>query len=124
MRPTVFILMFLIFMNATVGLLGAAGFYEAAGVQPDIQTDGSLEDAERNAEQVSPEAGGGGIPGSFVGAVTGLAGSIVPMLRTIVAAPLMFRSLGVPDVITAFVFAPLYLVVTIDVANFITGRFQ
>jgi len=124
MRPSILILMFLILMNATVGLLGAAGVYEAAGVQPSIQTDGSIEDTKQNLSDVSPETGSGGVPGSFVGAVTGLASSVVPVITSIFAAPLMFRSLGVPDIIVGFVFSPLYLIVGVDVINFITGRFQ
>lgn len=124
MRPSILILMFLILMNATVGLLGAAGVYDAAGVQPSIQTDGALQESEKNLEDVSPETGSGGVPGSFVGAVTGLATSVVPVIRSVLAAPLMFRSLGVPDIIVAFVFSPLYLIVGVDVINFITGRFQ
>jgi hypothetical protein len=115
------ILIFLIFMNSTAGLLNAAGVTDALGVEPAIQDDGALENARENASKISPQQDEGALQ-SFVSVTTNFVDQLEAVITAPVAAPLMLTSLGVPSIITGFVFAPMYLIVTIDLVHYVTGR--
>jgi hypothetical protein len=121
MRRTVSILVFLIFLNGTAGLLTAAGVTDALGVEPAIQDDGALDRAEQSAEKIEPQQDEGALQ-SFVSVTTGIIEQVQALITAPVAAPLMLNSLGVPSVITGFVFAPMYLIVTVDLIYYITGK--
>lgn len=124
MRRLTTILVFMILLNATIPLLGATGVFGALGVSPAVQTGGALEDTKTATSEIDPNAGtsDGGIPGSFVGAVVGLGVVVETILQGIFAAPTMFKSLGVPELIVDFVFAPLYLLSGLEMVRFISGR--
>jgi hypothetical protein len=121
MRRSISILVFLIFLNSTATLLGAAGVTDALGVEPAIQDDGALDRAEQSAERIEPAQDQSSL-GSFVGITTGVINQLEAVITAPVAAPLMLTSLGVPSIITGFVFAPMYLLVTVDLIYYITGR--
>jgi len=46
---------------------------------------------------------------------------VVDLLAIAFAGPVLFSNLGVPDFIVTFLFAPLYLVVAIDIVAILRG---
>ena len=105
--------------NAAVNFLNAAGLREVWGVQP--QT-GIGEEASR-AQQAAESVGSGplGLIDALGGATVAAIDAMTSLFAIIFAAPTLLANLGVPTFIVTFIFAPLYIVVAIDVIAILRG---
>lgn len=106
-------------LNASVNFLAAAGSGEVWGVE--MQT--GVGETAQAVDQAARDIGSG--PLGVVDAVAGLTiaavNIAVSLLEMVFAAPTMFLNLGVPGYIVTFLFAPLYVVVAIDLLAIFRG---
>ena len=106
-------------LNAAVAFLGAAGAAEALGVQQETGLSDTVAQVQESAEEI------GSGPVGLIEAVTGMAIAAITLVTDLLeiafAAPVLFGNLGVPDFIVSFLFAPLYLVVAIDIVAILRG---
>jgi hypothetical protein len=106
-------------LNAAVAFLGAAGAAEAYGIQQETGISDTVDQVQSSAETI------GSGPVGLIEAVTGMAiaaiSLVVDLLAIAFAGPVLFSNLGVPDFIVTFLFAPLYLVVAIDIVAILRG---
>lgn len=120
MRKTWAIAMFMIFFNAAAVLLEATGVTAAWGVASPTGTTAALDDAiaAMNGIQAS-----GGLADTLFGSFAAAGSLIEAVGRAVVAGPLVLNSAGVPAPFTAFLFAPVALIVGRDIIHALTGRF-
>ena len=117
-RISINIAVFLILLNASSGFIMASGIAGDWGVQPSIGGDNAVENVEEKTSELNPRAGGETLLGLY-SAVTRTFKSLVGI---VFAGPMMFNNLGVPEFITTFVFAPMYLIVGADTIYVLSGR--
>ena len=120
MRKTWAITIFMIYFNAAAVLLEATGVTAAWGVESPTGTTAALDDAiaAMNGIQAS-----GGLADTLFGSFAAAGSLIEAVGRGAVAGPLLFTSAGVPAEITAFLFAPVALIVGRGIIHALTGRF-
>jgi len=111
----------LFLLNASAGLMVASGFAEDVGVDLDPGADDELEAVNSSSQNVST---GSSIGQTLFGTIAEAAKTAQTIFSIIFIAPIMFQNLGVPSFITAFVFAPMYIYVSVDILNVLTGRFR
>jgi hypothetical protein len=119
MRFSTRIVIFLLFLNAGAGLMVQSGVAADWGVDPNPGGDAELEKANATAAEIDPS---GGLGDTLFGLYNSIAGTFQTVLETATAGPTMLNNLGVPGYLTAFLFAPLYLIVGIDVVYLLTQR--
>jgi hypothetical protein len=117
-RITINIAVALILLNAGAGFLIASGVAEDWGVQPDPGGDERITDIEQESQDL--ETAGG--TETLIGLYNAVAGSFSTLISIVFAAPTMLTNIGVPGFITAFLFAPLYLLVAADTIYVLSGR--
>lgn len=110
----------LFLLNASAGLMVASGYAADIGIDLDPGADDELDKANETAQNIQT---GSSIGETLFGALAAAAKTVTTIFTVIFIAPLMFNNLGVPTWLTAFVFAPMYIIVGIDVLQVLTGRF-
>lgn len=119
MRPTTVILIVVIFTNAGAGAFVASGAAADWGVQPNPGGDQAVEQANSTASNLDAS---GGFGSTLFGLFVSVGGWFNELSNAIFAAPTMAANLGVPAWLNTFIFAPLYILATIDIAYILTGR--
>jgi len=119
MRYSTRIVIFLVFLNAAAAALVASGAAADMGIAPNPGGDQALAEANQSVAQVSP---GGGPVDTLFGLYSSVADTLSNVFGAVFAGPAMIAALGVPTWITAFVFAPMYLLVGIDIIYILTQR--
>lgn len=113
------LLIILVALNASAVLVGATGLGAALGYQPVVGGDGVIDDAEADAGEIDAERSA---IDTFVSGVITAAQTLLSMFSVVIAGPRMLINLGAPSSIVAFLSAPLYLLVSIDILEVISGR--
>lgn len=114
------IVVILFLLNASAGLLVASGFAGDIGIDIDPGADDEIDAAESPAQNVST---GSSISQTLFGSLAAGAKTARSIFTVIFIAPIMFQNLGVPTWVTTFVFAPMYILVGVDILQILTGRF-
>lgn len=120
-RTSMNLVVILFLLNASAGLLVASGFAADIGIDLDPGADDELDTANETAQSIQT---GSSIGETLFGALAAAGKTATTIFSVIFIAPLMFENLGVPTWITAFVFAPMYIIVGYDILNILTGRFR
>lgn len=110
----------LFMLNAGAVLMEDTGLAADMGVAPEPGGEDEIDAANSSAISIRAE---GGIDETLFSAFTAVADTFNTVFAVLFAGPRMLNNLGVPDPITTFIFAPMYLIVGIAVADIITGRF-
>jgi len=113
---TVIILMLL---NATPALLAGSGVAADFGVEPSIGGDERIDMANQNMSEVEPS---GGIGDTLFQLFQSVTDPVEAVMNILFAGPSMFNNLGVPSWLTAFIFAPLYLITGGTIIYVLAGR--
>lgn len=119
MRKTTKLVVFLIMLHAAAGLLSASGVAADMGVLPDPGGDKRVGDAQSAAESVKAE---GGIADTLFALYTSVTDSIRTVFNTVFALEIMLANLGIPVYVTAFLAAPVPIIVGMDIVYALTGR--
>lgn len=114
------ILIFLVALNASAVVVGAAGVSDSIGYSPGIGGDDQIEQANSSLDTVNTEKASG--LDTFVGAVISAASTLIDVFGVVIAGPAMMINLGVPRFIVVPLAAPLYLLVGIDILQILSGR--
>jgi len=114
------ILIFLVALNASAVVLGAAGVSQSVGYDPNIGGDAQIESANESLGDVNTNKGSGF--DTFVGAVISAASTLTDVFGIVIAGPTMLINLGAPAFIVFPLATPLYLLVGIDILQIISGR--
>lgn len=115
----IFVVIFLLFLNAVPSLLLASGVAEDMGIDPSISGGDAIGEANSELRNIEPS---GGFAGTLFQLYTSVTGPIKILLEVVVGGPLMFISLGVPGWLVDFVFAPQYVVVGGAIIYSLSGR--
>lgn len=113
------IVVFVIFLNAVPGLLVSSGVAEDMGVDISIGGDTQVQEANQAADSIEPS---GGFGQTLFTLYTSLGGTLQAILGLVIGGELLFLSLGVPEWLVAFVFAPKYIVVGATLIYVLAGR--
>lgn len=118
------IVVFLIFLNAAAALFMACDpgpcIAQDTGVEPDVG--GGEEIGQVTNESQNVESDVGGVSGTWIGNVVAGARRVASMFSVVYAGPTMLNNLGVPGWLVTFVFAPMYIVVALDVLSVFTQQ--
>lgn len=119
-RITTTIVVFLLLANGTVTVMSASGLSEDLGVELAPGVSESMNDVvDKMKEGFSPNIGV--VESVLSMALAGL-GIFEVVITGLFAAPTMFMNLGFPSWIVLPVFAPAYLVSTLEMVFIATGR--
>lgn len=119
MRASTLIVIFLIFINSATGLAIESGFAADAGIQPQACGFDELDKLENTVDDITAS---NGLGNTLFGVFTAIGQVFETVWGVATAAPTMVQCMGAPDYITAFAFAPLYLITAADVAYALSGR--
>lgn len=119
MRKTTKIVVFLIMLHASAGLIAASGLGADMGVMPDPGGDDKVQTAKDSANNVEAE---GGIADTLFALYNSVAQSLTAFLNTAFALEIMLTNIGVPAYVTAFLVAPIPIIVGMDLVYLLTGR--
>lgn len=109
----------LVMLNAAAAFLIAAGSGSVYGIEMETGISSTVESVESAAESVG--SGPVGLIDALGGATVAAVSGIDSLITMAFAAPTLFSNLGVPGFIVAFVFAPLYVVVALDMIAVLRG---
>ena len=118
-RPSTNIVIFLFLLNASATLLTASGVAGDLGIQPDPGADERIQATEQKMKELEASGGFGATLFLMYISITRVIEGVFGLLF---AGPTMLANLGVPSWLLAFVFAPQYLIVGMDVVYLLTGR--
>jgi len=113
------IIIILTLLNASAVFVGVSGVGDAIGFEPTVGAGEEIDAVNEEAQEVSTQRSAAD---EFVGAVIGGVGVITSIFSLAFAGPRMFINLGAPAALVAVFAAPLYVVVGLDVIEFLTGR--
>jgi len=117
MRSTNLVIV-LVLLNASAVMAGAIGLTDI-GYTPDIGGGDEIDEAQSTAETISTERSA---LDEFVAGIIAAADSVRQIFGIAIAGPTMLANLGVPGPIVAFLAAPLYILVGLDILQVISGR--
>ena len=109
----------LFFLNAAAAVLVASGVAADWGIQPQAGGDEAIDSANETANNLNP---GQGSDQNLGGLFLDAGRTLKDVFGVVFAAPGMLHNLGVPMWLTTFIFAPMYLVVAMDMYYAFTGR--
>lgn len=118
-RPSVNIAVLLILVNSGAAFFLATGVAGDWGVAPEVGGDEEINQVQDTAGSLESNSGTGDTLLGLYDAVTGAFSSLV---QIVFAGPTMLQNLGVPSAVTAFFFAPMYLIVGADIIYVLSGR--
>lgn len=110
--------MLVVIANAAAFMLAAGGAVEVYGINPQTGVDEQVEETNKSAQQIQDNQS---VLESVVGTVQTAMNAFTKLLAAPFAAPTLMLNLGVPGFITAFIWAPLYIAVSIDFIGIIRG---
>jgi len=113
------IVIFAIFLNAVPGLMLASGVAADMGVDPSVGGDAQVQEANQEASNIEPS---GGFGETLFTLYTSLGTTLQGVLGVLIGAELMFISLGVPDWLVAFIFAPKFIIFGAALIYVLAGR--
>jgi hypothetical protein len=106
-------------LNAAVAFLASAGAADAWGVNMNTGLSDTVSQVQNSAQSISSG------PVGLIEAATGMAVAAISLITDLLeiafAAPTLLNNIGAPPFITAFFFAPLYIVVAIDMVAILRG---
>lgn len=120
-RATSMILVFMLFANSTAIVLDSSASGWSDEANQDVNLGATEEIAELRTDLRTIQTSGGFAETLFA-TLSSVGNTIEAILKSTYAAPEMISNVGVPGWLTAFMFAPLALVVGLDFVYFITGR--
>ena len=119
-RVTTTLLILLILMNGATTIMAASGLSGQLGVQLDPGGDGRLQAANQTAANESNIDEG---PGDTLFSLFTRVGAIFSTITgAVFAAPTMFMNLGFPSWIVVPLFAPVYIISSLEIFAIVTGR--
>jgi hypothetical protein len=113
------IVIFLVLLNASAVFIGATGIGNDLGYTPTVGGDEQIGEATDAASNV--EASRSALD-NFIAGIIAAADTMSTIFGVVIAGPQMFINLGVPTALVAFISAPLYILVGIDILQIISGR--
>lgn len=122
------IVVFLIFLNAVPGLMLGMGIAEDMGYDPSMGGDDNVKEANEaiagddddpNENGINPS---GGFGGTLFTLYTSLGGTFQTIMGLLIGGELMLITVGVPDEIVFFLFAPKYILVGAGIIYVLAGR--
>lgn len=119
MRITTLVLVFLVFLNGSAGVFVQSGAAADWGVAPNPGGDQAIEEANSTSQDLQSS---GGFGDTLFGLFVSVANWFSNLIGAIFAAPSMFVNLGMPAYLATFIFGPLYILATADIAYILTGR--
>jgi hypothetical protein len=109
----------LVFLNSGAEMLRASGVADAMGIDASPGATGQMEKALDAAASIEP---GGGFGETLFAMYVSVTRTFYAIFEFIFAAPSMLSNMGMPDILVAFIFAPLMLIVARDTAYLLIGR--
>jgi len=109
----------LMLLNATPALLVNSGVAEDFGVEPEVGGNEKIDQANQGLDTVEPS---GGIGDTLFQLFSSVTEPVKAVMDVLFAGPAMFNSLGVPEWLTTFIFAPLYLITGGTIIYVLAGR--
>lgn len=113
------IVIFLVLLNASAVFIGATPVGDDLGYSPTVGGDEQISNATDAASDVSASRSA---LDNFIAGVIAAAETMGTIFGVVIAGPQMFINLGVPGPLVAFISAPLYILVGVDVLQIISGR--
>jgi len=115
------VIVFLLLINGMSGAMAASGINDDLGVTLNPGIESQIETITENAEEgFSPTTT---VTESFVGVSIAALGTFQVFVTAMTTGgPTMFINLGFPEWIVVPVFAPLYVVATLEFIYIVTGR--
>ena len=120
MRRTWKIVVFYVFLTASIQLLAGAGVLGAMGV--DVAPGVSSEESE--ARTAAESLDGSDSDNTLFGLITGVANTVATIFQVAFALPNLLLHIGIPGPIVAFLTAPVAFIVAYDGTHLLTGRFS
>lgn len=114
------VLIFLILMNASVGIMDASGLSEDIGVDMNTGVSDALDKSVGKAQ--SGFDPGTGIGETLFGLFISAFYFVHAIFNTALAAPTLFINLGFPSWFVVPLFVPLYVIVALEALYVATGR--
>jgi hypothetical protein len=110
---------FLMFVNASAGVMVASGTAADMGVAPSIGGDEAISDANTQMQEIEAS---GGFASTLYGLYTSVTGPVQAVVGLIGGGPIILASVGVPNWLLQFIFVPQYLVVGGAIIYTLTSR--
>lgn len=119
-RITSTVLIMMLLLNGTVGIMSASGLSGDLGVDLAPGVNDAMDSVVENARDgfTATEGLGGTLFSLFAAAM----GTFNVLIEGVFAAPQMFMNLGFPGWFVIPVFAPMYVVATLELIFIATGR--
>lgn len=119
-RITSTILVFMLLINGGVTIMESSGLNEDLGVELAPGVSEAMDDVtDRMQEGFQPNIG---VVESLINLFLAGLGIFQVVIEGVFAAPSMFMNLGFPDYIVSALFAPAYLISTLEMVFIATGR--
>lgn len=119
-RVTTTLLILLVLMNGTTTIMAASGLSDQLGVQLDPGGDDRLQEANQTAATESNVDEGVG--DTLFSLFTRVGTIFSTITGAVFAAPTMFMNLGFPSWIVIPLFAPVYIISSLEIFAIVTGR--
>jgi len=122
------VIIFTIFLNAVPGLLVGSGVAEDMGINPSIGGDDKIQAADEKVtgDPNDPDQSGieptGGFGETLFTLYTSLGGVVQTILGILIGAEIMLISLGLPDWLVLFFFAPKFMLIGAALIYVLAGR--
>lgn len=113
------IVVFMIFLNAAPGVMMASGVAEDMGIDPSVSGGDNINAANDDMEDVRVS---GGLAQTLFTLYTSVTGPVGTLLGVLIGAELMFMSLGVPEWLVTFLFAPKWIIFGGTLIYVLAGR--
>lgn len=111
--------LFLILFNAGPAALMASGVAADWGIEPAVSGDETIDQANEDLRNIEAS---GGFGDTLFGLYTTVTEPVRGLLNIVLAGPTMLQSVGVPTWLTAFMFAPAYMIVGGAIVYVLAGR--
>lgn len=98
----------LLFVNASAGVVVAAGTAADLGVTPSVGGDQAINNANTEVQQIEAS---GGFAATLYGLYTSVTGPVKAVVGLVGGGPIILASVGVPGWLLDFIFVPQYIVV-------------
>lgn len=113
------IVVFMIFLNAVPGLMIASGVAEDMGIDPSVAGGHNIADANQEMKDVRVS---GGLAQTLFTLYTSVTGPLRVVMGVLIGGELMFMSLGVPEWLITFLFAPKWIIFGGTLIYVLAGR--
>lgn len=118
-RATTTILVIVVLMNGAAGIMVESGVSGDLGVQMNPGGQDEVDNANETAQE-NFEPGGG--LSTLINLFVSVGQTFATIISSIFVAPLMFMNLGFPSWIVVPIFAPMYIIATLEIVSIVSGR--